>query len=128
MCNILGYEDNNYYLNTLRKFRDNVMKTNPKYIPLLVIYDAIGPTIAYELSHDKNRQEIANAFFDRYIVKAVGAIEENKEEEAITIYRAMTETLADSYLLGKHVIDVSSIDYDMETLGHARVRKLNYNK
>ena len=128
MCNILGYPDNNYYLNTLRKFRDNVMKTNPKYIPLLVTYDVIGPTIAYELSHDKNRLEIANAFFNRYIVPAVGAIEENKEEDAIKIYRAMTETLADSYVIGKHVIDVSNIDYDMETLGHARIRKLNYNK
>ena len=128
MCSILGYPDNNYYLNTLRKFRDNVMQKNPEYIPLLVTYDIIGPTIAYELNHDKNREEIAKVFFDRYITKAVGAIEEGKEKEAINIYKAMTDTLAKSYVTNMATIDISKFDYNKETLGHARVRKLNYGK
>lgn len=127
MCKILGYEDNNYYLNTLRRFRDNTMKENPEYVPLLVTYDIVGPTIAYELFHDKNREIIAKAFFDRYITKAVTAIEEDKEKEAINIYRSMTETLAEQYVIKTHTIDISNYQYDKETLGHARVRKLSYN-
>ncbi len=128
MCSILGYPDNNYYLNTLRKFRDNVMQQNPEYIPLLVTYDIIGPTIAYELNNDKNREEIAAACFDRFIIKAVGAIEEGKEKEAINIYKAMTDTLAKSYVTHMTTIDVSTMSYDKEFLGHARVRKFNFSK
>ena len=104
------------------------MQKNPEYIPLLVTYDIIGPTIAYELNHDKNREEIAKVFFDRYITKAVGAIEEGKEKEAINIYKAMTDTLAKSYVTNMATIDISKFDYNKETLGHARVRKLNYGK
>ena len=130
MCHILGYPDNNYYLNTLRKFRDNVMKNNQEYIPLLITYDIIGPTIAYELAHDKDNKEIATVFFEKYIVKSVEAIEEQKEKEAINIYKAMTETLADKYVTKKGIININNIDatkYNKETLGHARVRKIISN-
>lgn len=128
MCKILGYEDNNYYLNTLRGFRDNVMKTNPNYIPLLLTYDIVGPMIAYEIANDKNNKEIAEVFFERYITKAVAAIEEEKNNEAIIIYKAMTSSLAEKYNINMNIINVNNITYDKETLGHARVRKLNYNK
>ena len=131
MCKILGYEDNNYYLNTLRKFRDNVMKENPEYVPLLVTYDVYGPIIAQKLANDDNREMIAKVFFERYITNAVGAIEEGKEKEAINIYKAMTQTLFNNYIINTNQIDISNIDmtnYDKKYLGHARVRKLNYNK
>ena len=84
MCKILKYPDNNYYLNTLRKFRDEVMKPNPKYIPLLLTYDNIGPMIANSLEHDSAKKEIAYTFFTHYITQAVNAIENKKYE---TVYK-----------------------------------------
>ncbi len=127
MCKILNYPDNNYYLNTLRQFRDNVMKTNIKYIPLLVTYDMIGPMISYELEKDKNNKVIATTFFSNYITKSVAAIEEEKYETAINIYKAMTDELAKRYNINTQIIIPKMDSIDMTNLGHARVRKIISN-
>ena len=123
MCKLLEYPDNNYYLNTLRGFRDNIMKPNPKYIPLLITYDMVGPMIARELELDKNGKTIAKVFFDRYITKAVSAIEEGKNNDAINIYKAMTETLANNYNINMNIININKYNYDKALLGHAKVRR-----
>ena len=119
MCVILNYKDDNYYLNTLRSFRDNVMKKDPKYFPLLITYDTIGPIISYELMKDKDKKEIATAFFNNYITKSVMAIEENKYETAINIYKAMTYELAIKYHLNLDLITPPKLDdIDIKSLGH----------
>ena len=120
MCKLLDFQDNNYYLNTLRKFRDDVMKTNPKYIPLLLMYDSIGPMISYELERDPNGEEIATLFFNNYIIKSVTAIEEGKNDTAINIYKSMTYVLADRYNIANN--NELNNNYDYNTLGHARKR------
>ena len=123
MCKILNYPDNNYYLNTLRDFRDNVMKKNPEYIMLLVTYDTIGPMISYNLSIDKNRKDIATAFFGNYITKAVDAINEEKYGEAINIYKGMTFSLAERYNINVNLVSPDTDNIDIKNLGHARVKK-----
>ena len=124
MCNILNYPDNNYYLNTLRKFRDNYMKQNPKYFPLLFMYDTIGPIISYKLSKDKHNKEIAMTFFNNYIVKSVNAIEEEKYEIAINIYKAMTESLTERYHFDINLITPPNVnEIDFNNLGHGKIRK-----
>ncbi len=124
MCVILNYKDDNYYLNTLRSFRDNVMKKDPKYFPLLITYDTIGPIISYELMKDKDKKEIATAFFNNYITKSVLAIEENKPNTAINIYKAMTYELAKKYHLNIDLLSPPKLDdIDMNSLGHAKVKE-----
>ena len=123
MCNILGYPDDNYYLQTLRSFRDNVLKQNVKYYPLLRTYDVIGPTIALELSKDKNKETIAKALFNHYITRAVTAIEENKTQEATNIYVAMTKVLASKYNINTQIITINPEEIDITTLGHGKIRK-----
>lgn len=131
MSNILGYEDNNYYLETLRKFRDETLKKDYVYIPLLLMYDVIGPQIAYELNKDPNKKSIAKMLFDDpkagYIQKAVIAIEENKIQDAIEIYVAMTQSLAKRYNINTNVLHIhpESINpdtIDINTLGHGKSR------
>lgn len=122
MCIILGYPDNNYYLKTLRQFRDNVLKTNPKYWPLLVTYDSIGPEIAFNLLKDKNQKEIAQTLFTKYISPSVTAIKEEKTTNAINTYVAMTNALAERYNITFAITDVKPEDVDLENLGHARKR------
>ena len=128
MCNILGYADDNYYLQTLRTFRDTVLKQDVKYYPLLVTYDVIGPTIALHLSQDENRVQIAKTMLNNYISKAVTAIEENKVNEATNIYVAMTNVLAEKYNINTQIITINPENIDINTLGHGRVRKKAYQK
>ena len=124
MCNILGYPDDNYYLNTLRRFRDTVLKTDPKYFYLLLMYDVAGPVIALNLSEDENREQIAKFMFNNYITKAVTAIEENKNNEATNIYVAMTQSLARKYDVDtKYFTAINPEEIDVTTLGHGKVRR-----
>ena len=127
MCNILGYEDNNYYLQTLRTFRDTTLKKDFKYIPLLVSYDVIGPQIAYNLENDENKEVIAKTLFTNYISKAVTAIESNKKQEAVNIYVAMTTLLANKYNINTNTLYISPESINLDTidinnLGHGRTR------
>ena len=122
MCNILGFEDNNYYLHTLRMFRDTVLKKNRKYWGLLITYDTIGPMIAYNLMNDENKEEIATTLFNNYIEKTVSAIEECKNETAINIYTAMTNSLAERYNINSQIITINPDEVDVNSLGHARKR------
>ena len=131
MCTILKLPDDNHYLQTLRRFRDNVLKKDINYLSLLVAYDVIGPMIAYSLNQDKDRLEIATSLFNNFIVRAVDAIENNKNQEAINIYVSMTTSLAERYNINTALlyIDPKNINLeiiDTENLGHGRskVRKL----
>ena len=124
MCNILEMPDDNYYLQTLRNFRDNVLKKDAKHFPLLIQYDKIGPIIASQLEKDENNKEIAQVLFTNYIEKTVSAIEEEKINTAINIYMAMTMSLAERYNLDNNIMLVNDEKpTDIELLGHARTRK-----
>ncbi len=130
MCDILNYSDDNYYLQTLRSFRDNVLQKDINYIPLLIIYDTVGPEIAYNLYNDKSKEKIATLLFNDYIKKVVTAIENNKIEEAINIYKTMTELLAKKYDIEITYIDPKDIEIDkldINSLGHARKRVKTIN-
>ena len=127
MCNLLGYDDNNYYLNKLRLFRDNVMQKNPNYLPMLLTYDIIGPIISQKLANDKFGKEIATTYFNKYITKSVLAIEEEKYQEAINIYKAMTDTLANHYGINTTIISPDLSTIDTNYLGHGKIKKLQKN-
>ena len=94
MCKLLGQPDDNYHLNKLREFRDNVMQKEVKYFPLLMMYDQVGPAISHSLAEDPEGKALAEAYFNKYIPQAVKLIEEGKNKEAIIIYKAMTQVLS----------------------------------
>ena len=123
MCEIIGYKDNSYYLETLRKFRDNVLKKDRKYWSLLIAYDIIGPTIANNLKNETMKFSMAMCLFNTYITRAVTAIEEEKYQDAINIYTTMTNKLAERYGINSEAIfiEAESIEVnDPSTIGHAR--------
>lgn len=128
MCDILGYTDDNYYLQTLRNFRDTVLKKDRKYWSLLIAYDIIGPTISNNLKNEKFRLSIATSLFETYITQAVLAIEEHKYQTAIGIYTKMTNALADRYGIDSKTIIVDANNIEVKnpnTIGHARKKALN---
>jgi hypothetical protein len=127
MCKLLGQPDNNYSLNKLREFRDNVMKKEVKYFPLLMMYDQVGPIISQNLAEDPEGKDLAEAYFNKYITQAVKLIEEGKNKEAIRIYKAMTQVLADRYQIVIPFIDVNSEEVIPSELGHGRILKPSVN-
>ena len=122
MCKLLGYDDNNYYLKTLRDFRDNVMKHDRRYIPLLITYDLVGPAIAKSLENDPNGKKIATDCFIEYITPAIKAIHNDDTNTAINIYTAMTQKLGKRYSVDINIVNPDLEKIDMNYLGHGRAR------
>lgn len=124
MCSILKFDDNCKYLNTLRTFRDNYMKHEPMYLPLLIEYDVVGPLISNNLNNDINKTEIATKMLNHYIIPAVICIEAQDYDQAIDIYTTMTKNLVNYYNIPFIQIPKLNEDtIDMSTLGKARVRE-----
>lgn len=113
VCDILSKEDNNEVLNNLRYFRDNVMQKDEKYFGLLKDYDNIGPILATLIENDKDKEVMANYLFT-IIEKVSDRIKEEKYDNAVVIYEAMTLSLINYYNL-KHLYNLNrDSDYDYE--------------
>ena len=97
MCEILNEPDNCYVLETLRSFRDNVMKNDENCTPLLEEYDVIGPQICKKLYQDEQKEVIARSMLYLRIYPAINAIKNEKYDDAIEIYKDMTELLKEKY-------------------------------
>lgn len=123
LCNILGLSDNNYWLNTIRKFRTNILQKDNKYKSLLVEYDIIGPKISKALENEPMKLSIANAMFNKYIVEIVECICANKNEDAINNYIDMTNSLKHLYKLDNENITQLEIDNaDINESGHGKYK------
>lgn len=120
MCEILGFEDDCEYLETLRGFRDTYMLDNPEYHPLLHDYNTVGPQIADKLYDDENGFLVSNALLNNFIKPAVEAINDNAYNAAINQYINMTVYLMDYYDLDKDQLSC----YDSRK-GIIRKREIN---
>lgn len=119
LCNILGMPDNNYYLETMRKFRNNVLQNDEKYKPLLVEYDIVGPKIAEALNNDPLKHTIALKYFNTYIIPVIDLLRQNKNDAAIQLYINMTNSLKNFYGLGNIGITTLEIENaDIKESGH----------
>lgn len=123
VVDILGYEDNCEVLNVLRNFRDTTLKANVDYLPLLFEYDKIGPIITEHIRKEKNNFILCAGLLKHFLIPCTKAIKEEKIEEAIKIYQNMVIHLNDTYDLPSINITIPE-NYDLETLGKARVRHI----
>lgn len=105
VCDILGYDDDCPTLEALRAFRDNYMKKNEKYIPLLEDYDTVGPIISERLINDENRIKIAKTMFNIFIKESIEAINDKEYQAAIDTYENMTIYLMDYFGLDMSVLN-----------------------
>lgn len=95
----LGYGDYSSYLQTLRSFRDNVMKGNKQYEPLLVEYDTVGPVIANSIHSDAERLELSKKLMEQYIKPVCGLLGTKNYDEAVSLYKDMVFYLKNRYKL-----------------------------
>ena len=104
MCDILGQEDNCPILETLRGFRDNYMKQNEEYLPLLEDYDNVGPIISDRLFNDENKEKIAQTML-LFISVAIDAIKDKEYKSAVNTYEYMTIYLMDYFNLDMNLLN-----------------------
>lgn len=121
VCNILGYEDNCELLTLLRDFRDNTLKTNPEYIPILLQYDKIGPLISEGIQKEPNHDRLCLGLMTYFLIPCANAIKEGNISEAVEIYQNMVVQLSGDFEIPITSISASE-DYDLETIGKGRIR------
>lgn len=121
ICNILGENDNFDTLNKLRHFRDNVLQKDKKYLGLLLTYDIVGPIISHKLMEDKNKKQIAENLYNLGIKKVEDFIDNNNYNNAINLYRNMTQLLIDGYNIKMPNIDEKDAEnISINQLGHGK--------
>ena len=125
VCNVLGYADDCFILTTLREFRENYLKQNPEYLPLLIEYDQIGPKISENILNEQDVYITALEIARNFLVPCVSAILDKLYDKAIDIYKNMVMYLKLKYQLIRTTVDYK-VDTPIENLGKGRLRTL-YN-
>lgn len=124
ICNKLGYADNCSVMNSLRKFRDNIMQPNEKYHLLLAEYDLVGPIIANAIEQDQETEEILwQDIYNCYLTKTAQYTEEGKEEKAINKYTEMVTALKNYYSIYEDVTELPK-HYNISQSGHGKVKTI----
>lgn len=128
VCNILGKRDDDKVLNNLRYFREEVLKQDEKYFEILMDYDVIGPVIACNIAHDKDKKTLATGLYDNVLSRVSKNIEEKEYEKAINNYTVMVLSLISYYHLKKKYNNERDNNYDLAQIditkaGHGKVRK-----
>lgn len=120
---ILGFADNCELLNVLRNFRENILKKDEQYLPILLEYDQVSPLICEQLQQDENIYNYCLEFFKKFLVHFAYAFKDNNIPDAIEIYKNMFYELKEKYGFSNIKIDLNA-SYDLETLGKGRIRKI----
>lgn len=128
VCDVLGMDDNSFYLEMLRKFRKEYLQKRPEGLKILEQYDTVGPIVASCIMNDANREEVAKNVFINSIIPVVNDLCEEKNIEAINKYINMTNSLIAKYgleILTISVPGVSLYDYndDRTLMGHGNFVK-----
>lgn len=121
VVNILGYADDCELLTTLRNFRDNTLKLNPDYLPILFEYDRIGPIIS-EYLRQQNNQKFCLELVQNFLIPCTKLIQEEKVEEAVETYKNMVLFLKETFEIPELVTE-TTVNIDLETLGKGRIRQ-----
>ncbi len=123
-CEVLGYEDNCELLTVLRNFRENYLKKDSKYLPLLLQYDQIGPIISNNIFAREDKYPLCLGLLIDYLIPCANLIKEGNFEFAVNIYVNMVTKLQEEFGIDWIKADLGA-DYDIETLGKGRSRSKN---
>lgn len=119
---ILGYADNCELLTLLRNFRENVLKKNVQYIPILLEYDQVGPLITESINLEENKYKFCLEFVQNFLSPFAIAFKTGDIENTLSIYQNMFSALKNKFGFSEISVDLN-VDYDLETLGKGRIRQ-----
>jgi hypothetical protein len=121
ICEILEFDDDNIYLNTLRNFRDNYMIKDENLKKILIQYDIIGPMISYNLENDNHKRTKSLMLLELYIKPIVNHINNQQYVDAIIMYEKMTNELLNGYNIKQNEIND---DVDTTNIGKGHKIKI----
>lgn len=128
VVNMCGFDDtNSRLLNTLRKFRGNVLQQTSDGEEYLKTYDVIGPVIAKCLETEDNK-ELAYRLYSEGIMPVSLAIENNEYVKATELYKNLVYRLAERYNIPTNIDGYEydkSVTNEQKGHGRARIRKIN---
>lgn len=126
VCKILGYDDDCFALESLRSLRDDFMQPNEEYKKDLFEYDTVGPQIAQILTDDfvnTKDKTVAQALYLDFILPASIEASQEKPDNAIIIYKRMTDTLKENYNIKSKEELLQEYDQSKGGHGHFKVIK-----
>lgn len=115
---ILGLEDDDRVLKSLRSLRKDHMQDDPRYRELLLKYDALGPIIARALELDPDSFDVAIDLYNIYLKGGSKLFELGKISDAIALYEEMTENLIRKYISTSFIPEKAKEKYDQKNGGH----------
>lgn len=131
VCNILGKKDNDELLHNFRSFRDNVLQKDKKYEEILKSYDTVGPVVGDAICNDKEKNKMAKAIYNSFLMPINKLIKQEKYDEACERYYVMTLGLINYYGLKHEYNEHTDNNYgynkneiDIKNSGHGKVRIL----
>ena len=98
MCRDTGKADDCDELQTLRKYRDEVMLHDELGRELVKEYYLKAPKIVEKIDQQTNHQDIYRHLRQHYIEPAAQAAKVGENERALQLYKNMVESLAEQYL------------------------------
>ena len=95
-----GLPDDCYELTTLRRFRDEYMRSKPNGVSDICEYYHTAPVIVEKIKQLPNALEAFEKLYNELVVPCVNLIEADKNEEAYIAYRNYTKMLWQQYVEG----------------------------
>ena len=123
VCNVLGYSDDCELLTTLRNFRDNFLKLNINYLPLLLEYDIVGPKISEEIINIPDNYNFCLNLMKNFLLPCASYINNNNFDVAINTYQNMVLYLMKKFGITHPIITTIPDNYDLNNIGKGRIRK-----
>lgn len=97
MCRDTGKADDCAELQSLRKYRDEVMRLDEEGRQLIKEYYLTAPKIVSLIDQEPDHREIYQALRERYIAPAAHAADVGDNHAARELYKTMVELLAQKY-------------------------------
>lgn len=97
VCETFGKSDDCYELTLLRKYRDTYLAEQEHGSELIREYYDLAPTIVKHINQNKNRSEIYEYIWRRYLNPCISMIEANENEECRELYSRMVRELQKEY-------------------------------
>jgi len=106
ICDIFGYADNCFGLETLRNFRDTILVNDSKYYGLLAEYEVVGPIISERMYNDSHKNEVADYYFENYLYDIIVNLSTRKDyNEAVDRYVEMVNDMKRMYCVNHEVTE-----------------------
>lgn len=125
---MLGLPDDCKELETLRKFRREVLQPNPEHAGVLLKYDTVGPIVALGMMHDENGMQMAIDIYNIFIRGCVKYIENGEVSNAVALYSEMTEALIRQYVMRSIIPEGMEESYDQMSGGHGSISLKQANR